>query len=1138
MPRIFDNIDLKLMPALRDTLLLSDRADFAVGYFNLRGWKHLDGCLDAWPGGEGYCCRLLVGMQKAPEDELREVMRIARNGNDIDMQTALLLKKKLATEFRNQLMVGIPTNEDEAGLRRLAAQIKQKKVTVKLFLRSHLHAKLYLMFRPDPINPIVGYLGSSNLTLSGLSFQGELNVDVLDHDATLKLAKWFEDRWNDKWCLDISDELVQVIEESWARTLPIPPYHIYVKIAYHLSQEARAGLAEYTIPAVFRDKLFDYQSAAVKIAARHLHKRGGVVIGDVVGLGKTLMATALARMFEDLGMETLILCPKNLVKMWNEYRQQYGLRATVLSVTRATRELPELARHRIVLIDESHNLRNREGKVYRAIREYIERNDSKCILLTATPYNKTYLDLSSQLRLFVPENRDLGIRPERLLRELGDVEFTRRHQAGIRTLAAFEKSDWPDDWRELMRLYMVRRTRSFIIDNYSEEDKATGRRYLQFKNGDRSYFPARTPKTIKFRLDAQYEALYAPGVVDTINTLCLPRYGLGNYEHQQPDKLPTSVETAALKDLSRAGKRLMGFCRTNLFKRLESSGFAFLQSVERHVLRNYIFLHAIENQLPLPIGTQGAEMLDTDSTDEDEEEEEAEEKEKRRKGEKETEGEDSSFLLPPSSLPDIQHPTPNTLPLRTEAQFRQRAAEAYAQYQTQYRKRFKWLASGLFSQQLAMDLRADCLALLEVLGKCAQWDSNQDGKLAALRELLAKHRPNDKVIVFTQFADTARYLGEQLKARGIERLAVATGQAEDPTELARRFSPVSNDRGKHIKPEDELRVLIATDVLSEGQNLQDSFIVVNYDLPWAIIRLIQRAGRVDRIGQKAEEILCCSFLPAKGVEKIIHLRARVRQRLAENAEVVGTDESFFEDDRKGKGLLDLYHEKAGVLDDNDDGEVDLASKAYQIWKNAVEANPGLKKIVEDMPTVVYSTKAHEASVSQPNGALVYLHTGQGNDALAWIDQNGKSVTESQYAILKAAACEPDTPALERQANHHEMVESGIAHIVSEERTVGGQLGRPSGARFRTYERLKRYAEETRGSLFETPELHRVIEDVYRYPLTQAASDRLNSNLRDGIGDEMLAQLAILLRDEQRLSIVTEDQTIEPRIICSLGLSGG
>src|SRR5205085_6158641 len=129
--------------------------------------------------------------------------------------------------------------------------------------------------------------------------------------------------------------------------------------------------------------------------------------------------------------------------------------------------------------------------------------------------------------------------------------------------------------------------------------------------------------------------------------------------------------------------------------------------------------------------------------------------------------------------------------------------------------------------------------------------------------------------------------------------------------------------------------------LSEGQNLQDGFIVVNYDLPWAIIRLVQRAGRVDRIGQKSENILCYSFLPAEGVERIIRLRARVRQRLAENAEVVGTDEAFFEDDRKDQIILDLYHEKAGILDGDTDTEVDLASYAYQIWQNAISVDPTL-----------------------------------------------------------------------------------------------------------------------------------------------------------------------------------------------------
>ena len=448
MPRIFDNIDQNLLPALAETMKVSDRADFCVGYFNLRGWRQIDEYVERWTGGDGYCCRLLVGMQRLPQEEFRTAMSLFGNEGRLDNQTALRLKKKLAEEFREQLTIGAPSNEDEGGLRRLASQIKARKVVVKLFLRHPLHAKLYLLFRPDPINPAVGYLGSSNLTFAGLSQQGELNVDVLDHDACQKLAKWFEARWNDNWCVDISEELIEIIDTSWAREEPIPPYHIYVKVAYHLSQEARAGLTEFRIPRDFGNKLLDYQTAAVKIAAHHLNRRSGVMIGDVAGLGKTLMATALARVFEDdHGLETLILCPKNLVLMWEEYREQYRMRARVLSISRVIRELPDMRRYRVVIIDESQNLRNREGKRYRAIQEYIRENDSNCILLSATPYNKTYLDLSSQLRLFVPEDEDLGIRPERLLHDIGETEFIRRHQASARSLAAFEQSDHADDWR-------------------------------------------------------------------------------------------------------------------------------------------------------------------------------------------------------------------------------------------------------------------------------------------------------------------------------------------------------------------------------------------------------------------------------------------------------------------------------------------------------------------------------------------------------------------------------------------------------------------------------------------------------------------------------------------------------------------
>jgi hypothetical protein len=217
---------------------------------------------------------------------------------------------------------------------------------VKLFLRHPLHAKLYLLFRSDPVNPIIGYLGSSNLTQAGLSSQGELNVDVLDHDACQKLTAWFEDRWNDRWCVDISQELIDIIRESWAREELLPPHHVYVKIAYHLSREARIGLSEFRIPKDFGNKLLDFQTAAVKIAAHHLNKRRGVLIGDVVGLGKTLMATALARVFEDdHGLETLIICPKNLVPMWEDYREQYRMRARVLSISQVISQLPNMRRY-------------------------------------------------------------------------------------------------------------------------------------------------------------------------------------------------------------------------------------------------------------------------------------------------------------------------------------------------------------------------------------------------------------------------------------------------------------------------------------------------------------------------------------------------------------------------------------------------------------------------------------------------------------------------------------------------------------------------------------------------------------------------------------------------------------------------
>ena len=233
----------------------------------------------------------------------------------IDREKAQRLKEEAIDNLKKQLMQGVPSNEDEQGLRRLSQQLRDKKVCIKCFTRHPLHAKLYLTFNDKDFAKKIGFVGSSNLTFAGLEGQGELNIDVLDQQSCATLATWFDEKWNDLFSIDISEEIIEIIESSWAGELAYLPYHIYVKMAWHLSEDARKGLSDFFIPKELRNVLFNFQSAAVRIATRYVVSRGGVLIGDVVGLGKTLMAIAVAKILEEeKGWQTLILCPKNLEK--------------------------------------------------------------------------------------------------------------------------------------------------------------------------------------------------------------------------------------------------------------------------------------------------------------------------------------------------------------------------------------------------------------------------------------------------------------------------------------------------------------------------------------------------------------------------------------------------------------------------------------------------------------------------------------------------------------------------------------------------------------------------------------------------------------------------------------------------------
>lgn len=1126
MARIYDNIELKFEQGLNDIITNAGvkRVDFCVGYFNLRGWDRIVSQIDLLSGdyvdengsNEFRTCRLLIGMHRPPE----ELVHTLYSKND-ELPSAEMVQRckiQIALEFKKQLLLGLPSKKDEWTLRRLSTQMKEGKVCVKLYLREPLHAKLYLAHRPDDnFNKIQAIMGSSNLTYSGLTRQGELNAEFGDSDSAQKLANWFSNRWEDRFCENITEELINVIDNSWASEKEILPYYIYLKIAYHLSEEARNGIKEFTLTPEFRHELFEFQQNAVKIAARHLNneKRGGAIIGDVVGLGKTITACAIAKIYEmTYASSTLIICPANLQDMWKKYITKYDLKAEIRSMAKPI-DVDSARYYRLIIVDESHNLRN-GGKRYQNIKSLIEHQDSKVLLLTATPYNKDFSDLSNQLRLFVDDDQDLGIRPEEYIRSLGgERQFLQQHSdVFIRSIKAFEKSPFVEDWNELMKLFLVRRTRSFIKQYFSKKDDSDGRCYLEFPDKRRSYFPERVPCAIKFKTEQtdQYSRLYSAEMIALMESLQLPRYGLNKYISEAQTTNVPRHEQQMIENLSRAGQRMMGFCKSTFFKRIDSSGFSFLLTLYRHILRNCVFIYAIESKLPLPIGDENTLPEDyTEDTD------------------------TNASLLGGEMAIDVA--VDETLKIPTGMEYYMKKAADYYSIISN-KNNVGWLPSTYFKRTLKQQLKKDCDVLINMINLCGNWNQITDQKLNELHTLLTTAHANEKVIVFTQYSDTARYIFNQLKKRDITSIDYATGASENTTAIVERFSPISNDK-KDVPASEQTRVLIATDVLSEGQNLQDAHIIVNFDLPWAIIRLIQRAGRVDRIGQTADKICCYSFFPAEGVEQIINLRGRLNARINENANIVGSDEIFFEGNEQN--LRDMFNEKSGVLDDDDDAEVDLSSQAFQIWKSATDARPELKQIIPNLQNMIYSTKATDSKLN--NGVITYARTANDFDLLTWLDSEGNFVTQSQKKILQALACNSNEQYMPPMDNHHELVEQAVSLIKTQSTTVtGGILGNRFSTRYRIITLLEHYYEQS-PTLFFSDEnrqlLKLAIDDIYNYPLLEGTKFILGRMLRASskTASDDIVEYILEMRKSGSLCRIEEENTIkkENTIICSMGI---
>jgi superfamily II DNA or RNA helicase len=1078
---LFDNIDQHLGERLVASFEASDRIDAAVGYFNLRGWGDLSRVLDSREPSPSPIARVLVGMT-LPDHHQRVISHLQGDLSlidpepEIDGTEAKARRDSALHRFRQQLMRGIPTESDLRELRRMRRHLSGGLLRVKLFTRRPMHAKTYICHRQDVAAPILGYVGSSNLTLSGLRHQYELNVDVVDSDAAPKLAKWFDDRWEDAFSLDITDDLIRLIDESWASEALVDPYLVYLKVCYLVSQEARDGLASYSLPAGIGAQLLEFQVSAVKTLARRIVNRGGAMLGDVVGLGKTITAVAIAMMLrEEKGYSTLVICPKNLVTMWEEYFEFYEVAGKVVPYSMAARNLPDLRRHQFVIIDESHTLRSEKRLDYQAVHSYIRRNESNVLLLTATPYNRRYRDVANQLGLFLDDDTNLGISPMMALTK--NPNIINLVDGKVSTLLAFKKSDEPDDWRRLMSEHLVRRTRSFIRKNYAAYDPEAAQEYVTFADGGRFYFPDRVARPLPHAFsDGDPAKLMVDEVtLDAIDSLHLPRYALSSYVRN--DAEPDSKEAKVLDDLAQASGHLSGITRTSLYKRLSSCGHSFVTSLQRHRDRNRMFLYAIENGLPIPVGSVLDDML-SGETDEDD-----------------------------GNLPDLEGT----------------AKKQYDELARRSPSSIRWLGSNLFGTELRNHLEADAEAIERLLTNFGTVDHTTDSKIDALFDLVVQQHPDEKVLIFSEYRDTVEYVAQALAKRGAKAVGSASGSTVNPTRIAHRFSPNSNRRllGDSIDVTDELRVLVSTDVLSEGQNLQDSHIVVMYDLPWAIIRLIQRAGRIDRVGQEAREVLVYTFLPDDSVEEVLSLRKRIRRRLAESASVFGSDEQFFGTDEEVQAIEDLYH---GKLDEADDGDVDAASYAYEVWQRAERETPELASRARSLPDLVYSTKAGSDRV-ESNGVLAYARTDRGFDGFGLSAGEGEPRLMTALEALRTLACEPGERALDRIPDHFERVGALIRGPLQRPKLAAGQL---RGTRLRVWQRLNGSLEAA------APDTEAALDALFAAPLTTEAETRIKVALRERNSQDLAELVALLYRDGRL--VVPDDSDHDPlRIICSMGL---
>jgi len=1096
---IIDNRNEKLVDHIHTILGSTARARFAVGYFFVSGLESIASQL-----ADVQELRLLIGnttnrqtLEQIAEGYRRlEMVAQAAEAQAYPKRTHIrAMATDAAENIRHAVELMDQTDASEQLLTTLVKMIQERRLKVKIYTKGRLHAKAYIFdYRDDGrYEKGIAIVGSSNLTLSGVTSNTELNVVVAGNENHAELCRWFDDLWNE--AEEFDEALMHEIQQSWAAA-SVRPYDIYLKTLYTLVKDRLEGEEEHDI--LWDDeiiaRLADFQRVAVKQAIQIIRDYNGVFVADVVGLGKSYIGAAILKHFERTEhARPLILCPATLVGMWERYNEVYDLNARVLSLGYLREQddgsniLQRDIRYRdrdFVLIDESHNFRHSDNQRYQLVQDFVA-SGKRCCFLTATPRNASAWDIYHQIKLFHQDDKtDLPVNPPHLR------DYFKLVETGERRLP------------ELLSHLLIRRTRRDILRYYGYDaethqpiDPTRWREYVDGARrayihvaGKHQFFPRRELETIEYSIEDAYQGLYQQlrkyigtprgGRWDNLpkDELTYARYGLWNYVRAEKQKREPYAS------LARAGRNLRGLMRIMLFKRFESSVYAFRETIRRMLKVHQRFLDALREGI-VPAGEEAQDIL-----------------------------------YEPSAVEECD------------------LLEALRQVTGRYK------AEDFNLDVLIEHIEQDLRILKKMHDLVAPITAAQDAKLQTLKTRLARAPlKQGKCLIFTEYADTAQYLYDNLNPRGTRAdIDVIYSSGKDKSRIVGRFAPKANPEYERPKGEAELNLVIATDVLSEGLNLQDCDKIINYDLHWNPVRLIQRFGRIDRIGSEFDKIYGFNFLPELGIEKQLGLHEKLKRRIQEIMETIGEDSAILDPTEQvnEEGIFAIY-EKQGVqlslFEDEEDNLLDL-NEAEEMMRKLRAENPAEFERIAHLRDGIRTGKA-----STQRGTFVFCQAGK-YQKLYLLDREGKVVSSDIPYILGTIRCAPDEPPCPLPPTHNAtvtQVHRAFAQEVKQRHAERQHTASLNLAQRYILRELRLLYAATENA--ETKDQINVLEEAFRGPLTSAVNREINRMRRNGMtGEALLKALRDIyhqhnMRDWANDDVSRPSDEMIPQIVCSEAL---